>query len=441
MAKNNTPEVKEQEKVQTKYDRKMEARRQQKIKEKREEKVTKTVAAVVGIALVAIIVISVAVSVINKNNALKGTYVKVGDHDLTQVEYDYYYQTTVNNYLTNYASILPYLGLDTTIDFDKQDYLDGMTWKDMFDQMTVDQIKQNKAMVDDAQKAGFSYDTTEDYANFVSGVEQSASAAGVSVKEYYKESFGTYATEKNMEAFVKESIIAGAYYDHLLELKAPAAEEIKAYYEENTQTYDKVDYRSFTFNAELADDATEEEITKAMDELEEKADAMMQARQDGGDFEELCIENASEDVKANYEDAETEYSLSEGRYYASITAAMADWLYEEGRTEGDITVIRDDDSKACYVVEFINRYYDEADDARISSTLASQNVSEYINGLVENYQVVDVKGDLKYLTITTEDSAEETTEEPEETEAATADTEDEAATGEGTDTETDETAQ
>ncbi len=407
MAKNNTPDVKKQEKVQTKYDRKMEARRQQKIKEKREEKVTKAVAAVIGIVLVAAIVISVAVSVINKNNALKETYIRVGEHDLTQLEYDYYYQTTVNNYLTNYGSLLPYLGLDTTVDFDKQDYMDGLTWKDTFDQMTVDQIKQNKAMVDDAQKAGFTYDTTEDYANFVSGVEQSASAAGVSLKEYYKASFGTYATEKNIEAFVRESIVAGAYYDHLLELKAPSDEEIKAYYDENTQTYDKVDYRSFTFNAELADDASEEEINKAMEKLEEKADAMMQARKDGGDFEELCIENASEDVKADYEDAETEYSLSEGKYYAGITAAMADWLYEEGRTQGDITVIRDDESKACYVVEFVNRYYDETDDARISSTLASTNVSEYINGLVENYQVVDVKGELKYLTVTTQEEAAE----------------------------------
>lgn len=407
MAKNNTPDVKKQEKVQTKYDRKMEARRQQKIKEKREEKVTKAVAAVIGIVLVAAIVISVAVSVINKNNALKETYIRVGEHDLTQLEYDYYYQTTVNNYLTNYGSLLPYLGLDTTVDFDKQDYMDGLTWKDTFDQMTVDQIKQNKAMVDDAQKTGFTYDTTEDYANFVSGVEQSASAAGVSLKEYYKASFGTYATEKNIEAFVRESIVAGAYYDHLLELKAPSDEEIKAYYEENTQTYDKVDYRSFTFNAELADDASEEEISKAMEELEEKADAMMQARKDGGDFEELCIENASEDVKADYEDTETEYSLSEGKYYAGITAVMADWLYEEGRAQGDVTVIRDDESKACYVVEFINRYYDETDDARISSTLASANVSEYINGLVENYQVVDVKGELKYLTVTTQEEAAE----------------------------------
>ena len=407
MAKNSTPEVNEQQKIQTRYDRKMEARKQQKLKEQREEKITKTVAAVIGIALVAAIVVSAAVSAIHKNNALHGTYIKIGDHELSQLEYDYYYQSTVNAYLTNYASILPYMGLDTSLDFDKQEYPgSGMTWKDNFDQMTVEQIRQNKAVADDALKAGFTYDTTEDYANFVSNVEQAASASDISVKQYYKGSFGTYATEKNLEAFIKEGILSSAYYDHLLEINTPTDEEIKAYYEDNKQSYDKVDYRSFTFMSEADADATDEEISKAMDDLEKKADAMMQARLNGGDFEELCIENASEDAKADYEDEETEYCLSEGRYYAGIATGMADWLFEEGRRAGDITVIRDDVAGTCYVVEFINKYYDESDNERISSTLANQRVDDYIKALEESYQVVDVKGDLKYLTIPAEDTGD-----------------------------------
>ena len=53
MAKKNTPEVKNEQKVVTKYDRKMEARKQQKIKDARQEKITKTLAAAVGILLAA----------------------------------------------------------------------------------------------------------------------------------------------------------------------------------------------------------------------------------------------------------------------------------------------------------------------------------------------------------------------------------------------------
>lgn len=406
MAKKNTPEEQTKQKAQTKYDRKMEARKQQKIKDQRQEKLTKTVAVLFSVAFIAVIVVSIAFAVVKKNAVLNQTYVKVGEHDLTQLEYDYYYQTTVNNYLNTYASIMPYFGFDSTKDYDEQEYMDGMTWKDMFDEMTVEQIKQNKAMTDDAAKSGFTYDTTEDYENFVNGIKEAANTAGVSVSEYYKTNFGAYATEKNVEAFVKESLIASAYYDNLLEQMAPSDEEVKAEYEASTKDYDKVDYRSFTFTADLAEDASEEDISAAMDELKTKADSMMKARQNGTDFEELCIENASEDNKANYEDAETEYCLSEGKYYSGISAQMADWLFEDGRTEGDLTVIEDETSHVYYVVEFVGRYYDEADNEKISDNLASQKVTEYINSLSAGYDVTDVKGELKYLTIDTSDASD-----------------------------------
>ncbi|MDD6492806.1 MAG: hypothetical protein PUG54_11435 [Firmicutes bacterium] len=406
MAKKNTPEEQTKQKAQTKYDRKMEARKQQKIKDQRQEKLTKTVAVLFSVAFIAVIVVSIAFAVVKKDAVLNQTYVKVGEHDLTQLEYDYYYQTTVNNYLNTYASIMPYFGFDSTKDYDEQEYMDGMTWKDMFDEMTVEQIKQNKAMTDDAAKSGFTYDTTEDYENFVNGIKEAANTAGVSVSEYYKTNFGAYATEKNVEAFVKESLIASAYYDNLLEQMAPSDEEVKAEYEASTKDYDKVDYRSFTFTADLAEDASEEDISAAMDELKTKADSMMKARQNGTDFEELCIENASEDNKANYEDAETEYCLSEGKYYSGISAQMADWLFEDGRTEGDLTVIEDETSHAYYVVEFVGRYYDEADNEKISDNLASQKVTEYINSLSAGYDVTDVKGELKYLTIDTSDASD-----------------------------------
>ncbi|MDE7330956.1 MAG: peptidyl-prolyl cis-trans isomerase [Lachnospiraceae bacterium] len=419
MAKKNTPEVKNDQKIVTKYDRKVEARKQQKIKDARQEKITKTIAAVIGILLAASIIISAGVSIVSKSTALKGTYIKIGDKELTQLEYDYYYNSAVNSYLTTYSSILPYMGLDTSVDFDKQQYTDQLTWKDMFDEMTVEQIKQTKAMADDAAKNGFEYDVEADYESFTANLETAASSAGAGVGTYYKQNFGKYATASNMEPFIKENLLAGAYYEKLLTDNAPSDEEIKAYYEENKQSYDKVDYRSFTFTADIDAEADEDAVAKAMDELKTKAEAMMKARQDGEDFEELCLENASEDAKANYEDADSEYSLSEGRTYAGIPSVMAQWLYEDGRKEGDIAVLADETSSQYYVVEFIEKYYDEADDANISSIIASQRVTEYTASLVENYEVTDVKGNLKYLTAApAQETEEESPDAGEETPAA-----------------------
>ena len=46
-----------------------------------------------------------------------------------------------------------------------------------------------------------------------------------------------------------------------------------------------------------------------------------------------------------------------------------------------------------------SRYYDEADDTNISNTISSERAREYIDGLLVNYGVTDVKGELKYLTL------------------------------------------
>ncbi len=409
----NGPEAEKEQKVQTKYDLKMERRKQQKLKEARQDKIIRIVAGTVGAVLVAAVVLSVAASLIRKNNVLRGTYVKAGDHELTELEYDYYYHSSVNNYIMSYSSILPYMGLDTSVAFDQQQYTEDLTWKDMFDEMTMEQVRQTKALVDDAEKAGYVYDPTPEYAQYQEELKEYAASEGITVKEYYKESFGPYATEKNIEPLVREGMLANAYYNEMLVKNAPSEEEVKAYYEENKQSYDRVDYHSFAFDAELEEDADEEAINTAMKEIQNKAQAMMEARQAGEDFEALCIENASEEDKADYEDEQTERSLSEGRTYAGTAAVLSDWLFADERKEGDIAVLEDEVSHRYYVVEFSRRYFDEADNETISSTIASQRTSDYVAGLVENYQVVDIKGNLKYLTVDrseSEDTEEENAE-------------------------------
>ena len=201
-------------------------------------------------------------------------------------------------------------------------------------------------------------------------------------------------------------MLASAYYSHLLEENAATDEEVGAYYDEHKQDYDKVDYRSFIFTADLAEDADDAAIADAMKELEGKANAMMEARKAGEDFEALCTENASEDARANYEDTGSEYSLTEGRYFAGTSSVISGWLYEDGRKEGDITVLADENAHQYYVVEFVKRYFDETDNENIANTIASQRTSEYVTGLVEDCQVVDVKGELKYLTIDRTDSSD-----------------------------------
>ena len=160
-----------------------------------------------------------------------------------------------------------------------------------------------------------------------------------------------------------------------------------------------MDYHSFAIAAQTQEDASEEDTNKALMDAENKAKDMKEALESGKDFKELCIEYSTEENKATYEDEETDASLREGAYYSGIPSVVADWLYEDGRSEGDTAVLEDTADNQYYVVKFISRYYDEADDTNISNTISSERAREYIDGLLVNYGVTDVKGELKYLTL------------------------------------------
>ena len=397
---NNKKTEEKSEKVMTKYDRKMEKRRIEEEKELKSLKRFKIGSIIIIAAIAAAVVISIGMSAYTKYAAVHNTYVKIGDHEITKVEYDYYYNNAVNSYLSMYGSYLPYMGLDTSNDFAQQQYTDNMTWKDYFDQMAVSQLTQVKAIVDDAAAQGFTYDDTQDMAAFETEFAAQAETESVSASELYSNMYGDYATRDRILPYVKENMLANAYYEHLTEINKPGDEEIQEYYEANKNSYDKVDYRSFAFTTQLAEDATEEDITKAMDELKKSAQAMEEKVKAGEDFETLCVENASEEQKENYGGADKEGSLTEGGSYAGSPAAISAWLFDESRKEGDLTILPDETNHRYYVAQFIKRTNDaDATSQSISSTLSNQKAGEYVKALTEKYEVTDVAGKLAYLTI------------------------------------------
>lgn len=421
MAHKNEPEVTESQKVQTRYDKKMAARKEQARKDKRDEKIFKIVTSVIGIAIVLAIVISFGSSIVKKQVALKGTYIQIGDDEISQLEFDYYYNSSLNSYLSSYGSLISYLGLDTTQDLGEQVYDSdtGMTWKDLFEEMAVQQMISTHAFVDDANANGFEYDATEDYESQLESIKEGAESEGVTLAEYYRLAFGEYATESNVKPFIEDTLLSNAYYNELLEQNAATDEQIKETYEAAPENYDKVDYRSFIVSGDLEDDATDEEIEELMADLYETATAFVDAYNAGTSFNDLCIEYASEDDKQSYED-DADYSLTEGTTLSYTPSAITEWLSDASRAEGDIEILEDSTNNRYYVVEFISRYYDaDTTDSEISDTIASNAVASYLESLTANYEVTDSKGHLNYLTIT--DASDEETTDADATDADTTD--------------------
>lgn len=373
-------EQKEQteQKVMTKYDRKVQKRKEDKEKEKKEERISTAVGIVFLVALVCL----VASFPIRTYLATHETYVVINGEEVNKVEFDYVYNTTKNNYITQYGSYLSYFGLDTSKDLSTQMYSDTLTWQDYFEQNAVESLKQNKALMAEAKAAGFTYDTTDEYNTFKETIKTSAAAAGVSDKEYVRSIYGSYATMGRIEEYVKNDMVMNAYYQKLQEDNAPSDDEIQSYYEENKATYDSVDYRLTTIEADLPTEPTE-----LADPVEETAadttgttdgtaatDSTQDTAYQPSDAE---IAKAMEDAKVLADDAEQTVAKDgeahENEKKSSVNYLISDWLFDDARKAGDTTVITNDNSHCYYAVAFEKRYLDETPSADVRVIIPTED--------------------------------------------------------------------
>ena len=373
-------EQKEQteQKVMTKYDRKAQKRKDEQEKEKKEERISTTVGIVFLVALVCL----VASFPIRTYLATHETYVVINGEEVNKVEFDYVYNTSKNNYITQYGSYLSYFGLDTSKDLSTQMYSETLTWKDYFEQNAVESLKQNKALMAEAKAAGFTYDTTDEYNTFKETIKTSAAAAGVSDKEYVRSIYGSYATMGRIEEYVKNDMVMNAYYQKLQEDNAPSDDEIQSYYEENKATYDSVDYRLTTIEADLPTEPTE-----LADPVEETAadttgttdgtaatDSTQDTAYQPSDAE---IAKAMEDAKVLADDAEQTVAKDgeahENEKKSSVNYLISDWLFDDARKAGDTTVITNDNSHCYYAVAFEKRYLDETPSADVRVIIPTED--------------------------------------------------------------------
>lgn len=380
MSKNEkVTENKEQteQKVMTKYDRKVQKRKEEKEKEKKEERISTAIGIVVLMALVCL----VASFPIRTYLATHETYVVVNGEAVNKVEFDYQYNLTKNNYITQYGSYLTYFGLDTSKDLSTQMYSDTLTWQDYFEQNAVESLKQNKALMAEAKAAGFTYDTTDEYNTFKETIKTSAASAGISEKEYVRSIYGSYATMGRIEEYVKNDMVMNAYYQKLQEDNAPSDDEIQSYYEENKATYDSVDYRLTTIEAELPTEPTEladpVEATTAPD-ADTDGTATTDTTQDTAyQPSDAEIAKAMEDAKVLADDAEKTVAKDgeahENEKKSSVNYLISDWLFDDARKAGDTTVITNDNSHCYYAVAFEKRYLDETPSADVRVIIPTED--------------------------------------------------------------------
>lgn len=357
------------EKIVTRYDRRMQRREEEKKKELRDKRIGRIAGIVLAVALVCIAASFPIRTWLNLN----GTFIEVNGKKVTKVEYDYNYNIILKNFMDQYyTTYLYYFGIDLSGDLSQMSYSDTLTWKDHFDELTVEQLAQNKAMLKEAQEAGFVHDTAQEYEEYKEVLKDAAASAGASVKDYVRELYGAYATEARVKPYVEEGLYLTAYHEEVLEERfTPSAEEIQEYYEADKASYDSVDYYLYTVDAELPTEPTE--LADPVEDKEEGEgdDAGTDGSEAAYQPSEAEIAAAMEKAKAEADSIEkkikTEGELSTNVKRSAITYSLQSWLFDEERKAGDTTVVEDATGHRYYVLGFEDRYLDKSRsaDARI----------------------------------------------------------------------------
>ena len=347
------------EKVVTKYDLKMQRRAEEKAKAKKDGRAS----IVAGILIVVALFCFVISFPIRNWLFINGTYIQVGDEKISRVEFDYNYNVVMNNYLNENALYLSYMGVDFTKDLSTQMYTEDLSFKDFFEELTVRAIIQNKSLKAQADAAGFTHDTSAEYAEYIENIKAAAKEAGVSTSEFVKNSFGTYAKLSRLKKFINDGFVVAAYYDSVAESKTATDAEIQAYYEENKDSYDAVDYRLTTVYAELPTEPTE--LADPVDETKEAATTEGAATTtETYEPSEAEIEAAMKEAKAEADEKlktiEKDGTLQENVLRSETAILLGSWLFDAERKAGDNTVIEDASNNFYYVVAFEDRYLDES---------------------------------------------------------------------------------
>lgn len=375
----NTNQNPTKEKALTKYDRKMQARKEAEARDKHSLFVSRIIGVLVSVAIIAIIIAIPVVKIINSNRE----YIRVGNHKVTEVEYNFYY-----NYYTAYSrQLYIYYGLlDPSKSLDTQMYDENTSFAQYFESSALRSIAQSFILQDDAKQRGLTYDVSAEYNSFYSSLKQGAETNNMSENDYLKAYYGVNATKSNIKSALKGILIGDKHYEYLIEQNAPTSEEIETYYTEHKNEYDTVDYYVFESLSDIKDNATEDERIAALNIALNNAADMEAEFNNGADFGELCKKYAADSQKSMY-DKDSSYKKS--TTIGNLNTSLAAWLTNETRVENDTTVIANEENDSYFLIVFKGKQRPDTATDTMKHDIAANRIIDFLNSVNSQYQIID----------------------------------------------------
>lgn len=225
-------------------------------------------------AIAAILVAVIVIGVVSLYSIVDSGFIQ--RHQVAMETENYKVTTAMMNYYfntiyQNYSSSLQSMGLDTSKSLKEQDYISGdMTWFDYLMDMAKSNVEQVLVLCEAAKAEGFTLadDDSHDHSpeETLAAMEAVAKQGGVDLNYYLEYYYGEGVNEKVFRQCYELSEIASHYSEHIADSYSFTEDDWNTYYNENLDTFRKVDYLSYTFKVEAtktADGATEDEKAAA----------------------------------------------------------------------------------------------------------------------------------------------------------------------------------
>ena len=363
-------------------------------KKARRNKLWRNIGIVVGAAaLVAIVLVSYFPSTTYYRQT---TAVEIADHDISVAAFNYYYQNVYQNTFSalqetygDYASLM----IDTSKPLSEQQYSETQTWEEYLTETTLSDLTEIYAFYDAAMENGYELDDAakQEMEDILSSMEAAAENAHYSLDNYLGAIYGKGVNEKLYRELLNTVSVATSYAEDIEAGFTFTDEEIDAYYAENRNEIDSVTARIYpiTFEtpeeettddtadttddtadttddtadttddtvdttddtADTTDDTTEAD-TRTYEEAMELANGIYDAVETEQDFIDYVVSLVPEESQSQYEDGSA-FLYNGLSYSAFANTDLSDWLFDDARTAGDITVVEGDSE--IYIAMFLSR--------------------------------------------------------------------------------------
>lgn len=312
----------------------------------------------------------------------KLTAMEFGDEKISAMQYRIAYKTTEINFINQYAvDLTMYYGVDLSQPLETQAYGDG-TWGDYLHAATQSAITETYTLYLEAKENGYELVSKDDpqFEAEMAAYRAAADVYEMDPEDYVDSLYGKAVDWADIEKAAQIRATAVTYYNDCMAKLEVADSDIQAYYDANSNLFDLVDYRYFSFPYETVT-YTEGDTSEGAPASQEEADAMTaqniadaQAKADEflskitdeESFIELAREYCDEEDAERYADDDATLNVGGALSNASSSALLA-WCADIERQEGDTTTV--DTTMAIQVAYFLDRYLPEVPTATVRHIL------------------------------------------------------------------------